>query len=314
MRSIHRWHGSRITRGVLRVWRLASVIVLLPAVTSAQTWADAYKAGDYRKAAELLQPIVVADVQSLSPPEMDPAPARHLAILYASGSGVDGDPVLACALAQLSHQALGTRPPRVEGDPLAWAAAYKAAIDESERFTRGNCDGLTKRQQQAVGDAMGCLAFGMAETRLTIGNQTVLVDRSGFRLSETDQSPANGGWCPQLIARVGSRTIDPPADAAPGIVARSFVELLGWQAMRKAGEPGIRYVLSWTMFELRGKKLELVATEHLLSASIWPSTALPPDFDARFNVEMIRSGHVRWRFAGAPPTRGWIMLQEGGSR
>jgi hypothetical protein len=24
----------------------------------------------------------------------------------------------------------------------------------------------------------------------------------------------------------------------------------------------------------------------------------PPDFDARFTVEMIRSGHVRWRLGG----------------
>jgi hypothetical protein len=121
-------------------------------------------------------------------------------------------------------------------------------------------------------------------------------------------------WCSQLVARIESRTITPPLDAAPGVVARPFVELLGWQAMQMAGDPATRYVLSWTMFELRGKTLEPVAIEHLLSVATWPRAALPPDFEARFSVEMIRSGHIRWRLDGAPPKRGWIMLPEAESR
>jgi hypothetical protein len=58
----------------------------------------------------------------------------------------------------------------------------------------------------------------------------------------------------------------------------------------------------------------LVAMEHLLSVATWPRAALPPDFEGRFSVEMIRSGHIRWRLDGAPPKRGWIMLPEGDSR
>ena len=67
------------------------------------------------------------------------------------------------------------------------------------------------------------------------------------------------------------------------------------------------------MFELRGQKVESVAIEHLYSVDRWPP-ALPPDFDERFLLEMIRSGHIRWRLEGAPPKRGWIMLPEGESR
>jgi hypothetical protein len=146
---------------------------------------------------------------------------------------------------------------------------------------------------------------------LAIGDQTVWVGRTGPRLSESaDDPPASNVWCLQLVARLESRTIVPPADAAPGVVARSFVELLGWQAMQMAGDASMRYVLTWTMFELRGTALEPVAIEHLLSIAAWPGVALPPDFDARFSVEMIRSGHIRWRLDGAPPKRGWIMLPE----
>ena len=314
MASIYLWHGLRIVRCMHRVWLFAALLLLPPAIAAAQPWADAYNVADYQKAAQLLEPIVVAQVHAFSPADMDPAPFRHLAILYAHGSGVERDPVLACALARLSDIALRGRPPRFDHDPLAAAAAYKATIEESERFARAHCDGLTQRQLHAAGEAMGCPAFGMREAKLTIGEQTIVVDRSGFRLNEVDETPASGSRCLQLVARVASRTIEPPADAAPGVLARTFVELLGWQAMSMAGDPSSRYVLSWMMFEVRGRKLETVATEHLLSVPAWPSAALPPDFDARFSVEMIRSGHVRWRFAGAPPMRGWIMRREGDSR
>ena len=67
------------------------------------------------------------------------------------------------------------------------------------------------------------------------------------------------------------------------------------------------------MFELRGQKVEPVAPEQLYSVGKWPPT-LPADFDERFRLEMIRSGHIRWRLEGAPPKRGWIMLAEGDSR
>ncbi len=76
----------------------------------------------------------------------------------------------------------------------------------------------------------------------------------------------------------------------------------------------MRYFLQWRMYELRGDKIDVVAMEHLDSLGTWPQTALPSDFDARFSVEMIRSGHVRWRMAGAPPKRGWIMLPEESTR
>ena len=147
------------------------------------------------------------------------------------------------------------------------------------------------------------------------GCHEVWFDRLGLRLSESAADPsASDLWCPQLVARIESRTISPPSGAAPGVAARSFVELLAWHAMQMAGDPATRYVLSWTMFDLRGKTLEAVAVEHLLSVATWPRAALPPDFAARFSVEMIRSGHIRWRLDGAPPKRGWIMLPEGDSR
>jgi hypothetical protein len=71
-----------------------------------------------------------------------------------------------------------------------------------------------------------------------------------------------------------------------------------------------RYVLSWQLFELRGKKLELAALVGLDVSDAWPAPALPPDFDKRLTLEMIRTGHVHWKIDGGPPKRGWVMLPE----
>jgi hypothetical protein len=113
--------------------------------------------------------------------------------------------------------------------------------------------------------------------------------------------------------RLRIRTIPPPSDAAPGVGAREFLELVDWQGPQRIGDE-LRYSLTRHLFELRGRQLMSVATV-LHSFATWPTTeALPPDFDASFYVEMIRSGHIRWRLDGAPPKRGWIMLPEGDSR
>jgi hypothetical protein len=312
MRATHAWHDSRITRCVLKAWLPVGLTILLPAVAAAQPWADAYKAGDYSKAAQLLQPIVVEQVQSMGQ-DGDPAPARHLAILFARGSGVDRDPVLACALARLSDMGAQAVPVRLR-DAQDYAA-YKETLNESSRFVQAHCDALTAREQRSAGQALGCLGFGLREGTLALGEQLVFVDRLGLRLAESDpDATASNLWCPQLVARLGTRTVAPPADAAPGVAARAFVEMLSWEAGQLAGDAGVRYLLTWKMFELRGKALEPVAFEPFLSVTTWPSPALPPDFEALLSIEMIRSGHIRWRLDGAPPKRGWIMLPEGGSR
>jgi hypothetical protein len=213
-------------------WLFALAICGFPNAALGQSWAEAHTAGDYGRAAELLQQIVIEQLQAAGGGlDLDPVPARHLAVLYARGSGVTREPVLACALARLSDMAVHVRPPEPNQHPLA----YQAMVDESERFVRANCEALTDRQQLAAGRSLGCFTFGMREGTLTIGEQTVSFDLLGLRLNESADDPsARELWCLQLVARIDSRTVTPPSDAAPGVLARSFVELLGWQM---AGDP-----------------------------------------------------------------------------
>jgi len=297
----------RARRAGMPVVRILLIFALcsLPCAAAAQPWADAYRTGDYQKAADLLHPPVIEQGHELT--FADPAPTRHLAVLYARGLGVARDPIAACSLAQMADMATQMAAPQYAQNIFA----YEASLQESQRFIREYCEGLTQQDRLAASRSMGCFAFGMPEEVLTLGRQTVWVGRGGIRLEEAPEerfAPDLG--CPQLVARLRPLTIAPPADAAPGVKARHFVELLAWQVGKEKLDPTLRYFLQWQMYELRGEKIDCVAREHLDSISKWPQPAVPPEFDARFSVEMIRSGHVRWRMEGVPPKRGWIMLPD----
>lgn len=303
------WHDWR-TRPSVHAVRLFAILVLcaFPCAAAAQPWADAYRSGDYKKAADLLHPMIIE--QGYEQTFADGTLTRHLAQLYARGLGVERDAVAACALAQMSDVAAHMSAPQYSQNPFA----YEDSLKESQRFVGEHCDRLEPPARLAAGRSMGCFAFGMPEEAFTLGGRTVWVGRGGIRLAETpDEKFAPDLGCPQFVARVRPLTIAPPTDPAPGIGPRHFVELLAWQ-VGKPRDSTLRYFLQWRLYELRGNSISVIAMEHVDSSNGWPNPALPPDFDARFTLEMIRSGHVRWRMAGAPPKRGWVMLPEKDAR
>jgi hypothetical protein len=303
---------AHMLKGMFRTSLLIALACAVSQAAGAQPWAEAYKAGDYAKAASLLQPIVIDHQQSMGA-FFDPEPSRALALLYAQGRGVPRDEVIACSLAQQYSGVMHMRP--VSAVSAEDIQAYIESLAATVRFTRELCNGLTDRQKLAAAIGQGCFAFGLTEKTLTLGERTVWIDRVGPRLGESDdERVASNLWCPQLVARLEARTIEPPSDAAPGVKVRHFIELLSWDAGRMPDDATPRYILVWKMFELQGKTFQPVAMESFDSATTWPASPMPPAFDSRLHVEMIRSGHIRWRLDGTPPKRGWIMLPEGDSR
>ena len=300
------WHDPRTIRS-MSLKRLLFLVVLctLPGTASAQPWADAYRAEDYRTAADLLHPLV-SQLQ-MQPESADPDPARHLATMYAQGLGVSRDLMTACSLAQVAGMATQMAAPKYAQN----IAAYDASLKDADAFISKHCDGLTERDRTVASLTTGCFAFGMPEELLTLGTQTVQVGRGGIRLADApDDKPDPILNCPLLIARVRALTIVPPADAAPGVIARHFVELLYWQGGQKEGASTLIYVLQWQLYEVLEKKIQFPTMEELDVTDKWPTPALPQNLDARLTLEMIRSGHVRWRIDGKPPKRGWVMLPE----
>jgi hypothetical protein len=236
---------------------------------------------------------------------------RHLALLYAKGHGVDRDPIVACALANLSNMATNRVPFDAGPDPLA----YKARLHDSEAFVRAHCGQLSQHEERLSGKVFGCLAFEIPPPTLVVGSMTIWLALESVSVVEAaEPSLVATLGCYSTIARLRSLTLEPPPDAAPGVAPRHFLEAFVWEGSLHGPAASVTYFLTLRMFELRNRKVDLVAEERLLSVDGWPRSALPFGFDARFSVEMIRSGHVRWRRDGAPPTSGWIMLPEGQSR
>ena len=290
----------------MAVLRVLAILALcaFPSPGWAQPWADAYRKGDYQTAASLLHPIVLEPFLNIS--FTDPAPARHLAVMYARGLGVATDPIAACALAQIAEIATNMVAPQFAHS----FAAYEEVRKEGARLLHDLCDGLGESDRLAAGRSVGCLSFGMPEEVVTVGGTAVRVSRGGIRVvGAADQDAAPDLVCAHVVSRVRPVTIAPPADAAPGVEARHFVEMFAWHAGHEPRGPGLRYLLNWRLYEVRGQHVGPVAVQILDRSDHWP-TGLPPEIDGRFSLDMIRSGHVRWRIEGAPPRRGWIMLPD----
>jgi len=291
---------------VMSIFRflLAAAMLTWSGAASAQSWADAHKAGDYKTAAALLHPLVVqAAIQPGGP--QDPGPPRQLAMMYAAGEGIARDPLAACAVSMVAQQAMMS-PTAIYG---LESPAYDKRVEEASAFLAKYCDGLSEWDRIATSN--WCFAFGMPETTFTLGGDSVRVGRGGVHLADAmPERPDQIVGCPMLIARVRPSTIAPPPDAAPGVVARHFVDLLFWRPFFKPGDSP-RFVLQWEMFEVQQHTIKMVTMEEQLdTVEGWPVTALPKNFDAKLSVQMIRSGNIEWKLDGAPPKRGWIMLPE----
>ena len=291
--------------------RVLAVMLLsvVPAGASAQAWSDPYKAGNYDKAAELLQQTVIESMQDMlqsTPPE----PYRHLALMYADGRGVSRNEMTACTLAQMAGFAtMRTAPNRYGAD----IPAYDAAIKDSEEFTRTHCEPLAEDDRLTAGRSMGCFAFGMPEETAILGGRSVRIGRRGIALAESNEEPWELFGCPQLVARVRTTSLAPPADAAPGVGARHFVEVFSWTVGKRDGSP--LYVLRWDVYEVADKRIHFFVTgDEFVTRSSWPGRGLPVEVEKGLTLEMIRSGHVRWKLEGSPPKRGWFMIGGGVER
>lgn len=272
---------------VLEIFLMVGLLAAVPAVAAAQTPAAPIAAGSETSEVEKLQAIVAEQVQ-IAAAYQPPGPARRLAALYAAGSVVPRDLVLACSLASFARLMSGERD---EG--------YNAV-----------CDALTETERSVATKSFDCFLFNLETGTMRLGAHTVVVDRLGIRLAgaPVEPPPRAGGRipCAVLVARIQPRTVAPPDGAAPGVGERSFVELLTWQSggMTTAG----RYVLHWTMFEVQSGKMAMVVDIPFRETIAWPNPSLPSDVADGISMEMVRSGNVRYRIQGGPPSRGWILM------
>jgi hypothetical protein len=237
-------------------------------------------------------------------PDDDPAPARALATMYAQGLGVDRDPVLACGLAQQSAMAAAAAAPRFADD----IARYVALETDAERFRDELCSGLSVPEQMAGANSIGCFKFGLASRVLTVGPRSVRVDREGIGLADGVGEPFQ--WdCAQAVAGLRVFEVTPPRDGLPGVTARHFIESLTWHVGHRP--EGTRVTeLHWTLLEIGANGVGQAGHESLPWSGDWPGLEQSVDVAPALSLQMIRTGHVRWRIEGTPPLRGWILRSD----
>src|SRR5687768_287583 len=156
----------------MRLGRVLAVVGFcgLPAVASAQGWADAYRARDYVKAADLLHQVII------SPPGQDAVSLlpeyRQLALMYADGFGVEKDPFAACMMANRADAATKRAAAKLVGSDVG---AYDAAVSESESFVATHCDPLSEDDRLTAASEAVCFAFGMPERTERVGGRTIRI-------------------------------------------------------------------------------------------------------------------------------------------
>lgn len=281
---------------------VAAAVLGRPAAADAQTWQAAYEAGDYQRAASLLQPLVIAAMDQATPDD-DPAASRALATMYAQGLGVERDPVLACSLAQQFQMAVAGMAPRLAHDLYR----YTKLQQEADRFRDELCGGLSAGELVAAANSIGCYKFGLSPQVIAVGQHSVRVDREGIRL--TDGAAPVQWECAQAVAGVRVFDVTPPRDSLPGVTARHFIESLTWHVGRRPD--GTRVTeLHWTLLEVGPDGVGQAGQERLPWSGDWPGLEQSSDLAPVLSLQMIRTGHVRWRIEGTPPVRGWILRSE----
>ena len=281
------------------MWR-----VLVVAVVLSQSWSDAYRARDYDAASQLLHAIVLPPDYTMH--SQDPAPARHLATMYAQGLGLPRDPVGACSLAHVAAWVTRQTAPTYAHD----LAAYTGAVKEADGFVGEHCDRLPEPLRKSATAAQGCFAFAMPETVLAIGGHLVRVGHGGIGVVDAPDSEVVGLLnCPQFIARLRATSIDPPPDAAKGVGPRHVMEIFSWAL--SSLEDGTRaYELQWLAYEIRGETVVVGAFTHFPPVPVWPRSPVLNDFDAQLTMKMDRAGRVRWEAPAAKITMGWLPVPD----
>lgn len=271
-------------------------LLAMASPAAAQTWREAYAAGNHAAAASLLHEAVLETPAGAEP---DYEASEALATLYAEGLGVQQDSVLSCAILRAANADAAER------QHVAAARLTVAAI--------ARCTTLSPKAR-AEADAMGtCLAFEVPfETFNLEPGHRVQSTRRGLRVIAGGRSVERAieiPGCNRQLALIRYAPVLTPS-AGQALAARHFFELFHWTSHERDGRP-VR-VLSWTLVEVKGSDVETLEHETLLesSAAAWPpmhpAAPLP-----RTVFTAAADGGVTWRFDPGPVRSGTLA---GGAR
>jgi hypothetical protein len=277
---------------------LAFAMLVSAPLGGADTWAAAYKRGDFASAATLLQRVVFEPPRGARP---DAAALKQLALLYAEGKGVESDPVLACGL--LRAHAVAASSPR------ATVAAKRAAQAIVDRY----CAPLSAADRAAAFAAMSCPRVGLqrgATVALEPGwsiqfnDRSVTVSRNG----QVREQPLSGDvLCRSQVMLVRHSALNSGTRARD---ARHVVELVTLQS-RWHGAALSREIV-WQLYEVRGLALDLAAVQRWQEpGSAWPAPSLPDPLARGVNFTVQGSGEIQYAIGDDASRSGTVAIQQG---
>lgn len=269
------------------------------AEASAQPWREAYDAGDYAKAAAILQPMIVESVSETGA-SPDARATEVLAEMYAKGLGIDRDAAMSCAL--FNHAERAARTGSIGGD----RADLVRHTDDTARISKRreeHCGALSAPERIDAIQLLGCPTahFPKHTFQLSV-TDTVEVDRQGVRLrydnfEQSDELTLFA--CALQVAHVRYSRVDPPAGSSG--TARHFVELFTWSAVSR-DKPQI--ALIWQVREIIGREIKPQALEFVEHAPRqWPLPAWSPS-STDVQLTMDGAGNVRWQFTSSGTPHG----------
>lgn len=250
-----------------RMRRTAATLVflLLAAVpaSGADSWATAYKRGDYATAATLLHRHVFEVERPAK--TADAAALKHLALLYADGKGVGRDAVLACGL--LRAHAVAT----------AKSARSAAATRAAQTLVEKHCAPLSAAERAAAFAAMTCPRIGLTRgeaIQLEPGWTIQFNDRSATIVrggQSREQALPGDLLCRSQVLLMRHSTIEPASGRGR---PRHVIEQVTVQSAWRGG--ALTRDLVWQLYEVRGLDLDLAAVQRWQEpGSAWPSPAVP---------------------------------------
>jgi hypothetical protein len=270
---------------------LIAVLVLAPSMAQAQNsvsdGVQALVGGDYQNAARILRPLAEETAQP------DPLAQFFMAMLYASGLGVDASQTKACGL-----YLAAARPE----NPLANQSLMVARSLQEQWSQVGGRLGAQLCSSVAQGDrGLATVTFELGPGhRVTIGETGATVTYDG---AEHRTIMHNGG--PGFVYLPVQHTVLTVSSPASGL--RHFLQIFCWY--RSPLDPGT-WNLGWSLMEV--VKADLIPVTGDPKVTTVTAAEPPASFDVesvlRLNVG--EQGEAEWTIFDAPsPRRGSIPVK-----
>ena len=267
-----------------------ALVCAFPAVASAQAWADPYRAGDYEKCGGSASR--GRQQGQWGTPLLETSRSRPSCSRPCMREGKGLLPIRSWRARWRAQRGLATHMRVVPGED---GRSYQARLDASDAFVHRHCDPLAP-DDRVTAERASAVRVRDAGRNDRVRRSDRADGRRGISVADSDGQPWKLMGCPKLVARVRTTSLIPPPDAAPGKAATLHRDIHVGRGNEKRSAV---YSLNWDVYEVADQRiLFFMVAQDLVTRPAWPGRGLPAEIEKGLTLEMIRTGHVRWKGRG----------------